>query len=610
MAFEKILETDTLNQGRIKINNNYDAVGDQVSQLSESIVEISDDIYIDFKLTQNQMLEGKYYSNLSVGVPLKTTNDTGSYYTEAVDVSKYVGRYLHFSFKKINNGSRAFGFLDKNNIIRELFFEKSNLFVFNETTGLYEGNLLISYPRFFFSYSKVADEISITSRNMKKDVSDTRYVSTDGLDSNDGTLENPFKTVNRALLDGASKIAVFGGIYEQQIDLIYAKNKNITISAYNPAEKVIFTESERVLVTKANLSTGRKKTYFADTSKTLETGNKWIYQDGVADETTLISDADRHPLQRGYKHRCFDTKIEKCNSTDLTSALDEIESSESYKWFKNSNTIYFSSPKVVSSENPICFSCGKELFLNASRDINLNLIGIETKYLIINLDETGNSKAIDCKSSNNYGDGCFTYDKSIGVEFIRCEATRCCNNNNGDGFNGHGDNVGDAFAKQVTASLIECWSHDNRDDGYSDHERSEVTIYGGLYEYNGKGGVTPSYGSHCVCSNVYARNNYVGFYYTGETATAEGGKYGQMICYGCVSENNADNPVYGSGKGFAVDGANNKMICVDCKSIGNHFGFASTNATSRAELIDCGSKNDTTAKYGNNFTIKNTNVIS
>lgn len=39
MAFEKINADDTLNQGRIKINNNYDAVSAQVSQLSESITE-------------------------------------------------------------------------------------------------------------------------------------------------------------------------------------------------------------------------------------------------------------------------------------------------------------------------------------------------------------------------------------------------------------------------------------------------------------------------------------------------------------------------------------------------------------------------------------------
>lgn len=39
MAFEKINADDTLNQGRIKINNIFDAVKDQVSQFSESIKE-------------------------------------------------------------------------------------------------------------------------------------------------------------------------------------------------------------------------------------------------------------------------------------------------------------------------------------------------------------------------------------------------------------------------------------------------------------------------------------------------------------------------------------------------------------------------------------------
>lgn len=42
MTIEKILETDTLNQGRVKINNILDGVKSQTSQLSESITDIWD----------------------------------------------------------------------------------------------------------------------------------------------------------------------------------------------------------------------------------------------------------------------------------------------------------------------------------------------------------------------------------------------------------------------------------------------------------------------------------------------------------------------------------------------------------------------------------------
>ena len=216
-------------------------------------------------------------------------------------------------------------------------------------------------------------------------------------------------------------------------------------------------------------------------------------------------------------------------------------------------------------------------------------------------------KAVDCKCTNVFGWGAFTYNRSVGVEMIRCEAARCFNGTNGDGFNADASNNGDYLAKQYTDTLIECWSHDNADDGWSCHRRSETTIIGGLYEYNGKAGITPSYGNHCTCHDVYSRYNHCGFYYTGEVEQAEAGKYGQLLCYNCVAEkNNAD----GNKAGFAVSGAGNSLRLVNCKSIGNINGYRTVNASNEIILIDCGYRGSGNITYGpGTITIQNTTLV-
>ena len=106
----------------------------------------------------------------------------------------------------------------------------------------------------------------------------------------------------------------------------------------------------------------------------------------------------------------------------------------------------------------------------------------------------------------------FVWDNSIGVELIRCEASNVfTGEGNGDGFNAHSSypTPDQPEAKHV-ATMIDCWSHDNADDGYSDHERCETTIIGGLFEYNVKAGLTPAYGCHDTIQNAYCRNNVYG----------------------------------------------------------------------------------------------------
>ena len=509
------------------------------------------------------------------------------------------GRYTGFCKTADGVTNKNYGFSEKNN------------FVYDEENQHYVMEIPIYTRYLYISLENRARPVRIEIVSESSVYAGrSAYVSVTGSDENgDGSNLMPFATVSKALSAGFEDIVVKGGVYRQRITIDEnSRNhdgKRASISPADPDGRVIFVDPDAVIATDETHVSG--KVYSATTDKMFADGNVWISQDGVQDASTLISDAERHPLERGMEYRCEDTKIERCAATTLSDALTEIESADTYKWYAESGKLYFSRPQAITEVNPLCGSFGNSL-LNGfvSRARTIELIGIESKYMAINVDGMSRATLKDCKSTNVYGDGAFTYNQCASAEFVRCEAARCYKGTNGDGFNAHSSKTGNAFSKQTTALFVDCWSHDNCDDGYSDHERSETTIIGGLYEYNGKAGVTPSYGSHCTCYNVISRRNYSGFYCAGTADEAEGGKYTQMVCMGCVSENNVRG---GSKIGFRLTGAGNSAMLIGCKSIGHSVGYSSEDGT-KMRLVDCGSLNDATVKSGSGIVIENTTLVS
>ncbi|MDD7521646.1 MAG: hypothetical protein PUK26_06145, partial [Lachnoclostridium sp.] len=433
------------------------------------------------------------------------------------------------------------------------------------------------------------------------------YVSTDGDDNNDGsTSSNPKKTINNCLENGSNLILVKSGIYFQNIDLSKSKHNNICIRGIEENNKVEFYSPEASVIKDATILDSHTKVYCAaidNSSFSFNGNNKWLYQDGVNDIGTLITDSERLPQQRGYTHRCDSTKIVLCESTTVLDAIQEIESSSSFKWYYDSdeNKLYFSSPVKVTEQNPIIYPKGK-FIKNPKRDYHLEIENIHVKYQIFNINNVY-ATIKNCSAKYVFGDA-FNYMNSI-VSFIRCEAACAVSGATGDGFNGHATKEGDPFSKTCVCSLYDCWSHDNNDDGYSDHERAETVLYGGLFEYNGKAGVTPSYGSHCSCFNVYSRKNYSGFLCVGAASAEEGGKYSQMLCYNCVS---VDNTRGGMKKGFGVSGQGNKAYLFNCYSINDKTAYyADSNAN--MEINNCYVNNATTKKEGN-VTVINAEIVS
>lgn len=319
-----------------------------------------------------------------------------------------------------------------------------------------------------------------------------------------------------------------------------------------------------------------------------------LFQHEVFDESTLIPDNERHPLQRGKTYRCDSTKITRVTS------LDAVKTSEGYTFFYDTDAqmLYVKIKEGTTlAANPVYIPGGSGISGNDG-SVAFEMVNIECWYGSISLRFCHGGRAIDCAAKYAFGGGAWSWEAAIGVELIRCEATRAFSGSStGDGFNAHSTTTDPALAKHTVATMIDCWSHDNNDDGYSDHERCETTIIGGLFEYNVKAGLTPAFGCHDTIYNAYCRkqvNN--GIALVGSATAAEGGRGSQIFVIGCICENNTNN-YYVSGDKSGKDENFGKFV--NCISLnGSKYGYlCGTNA--RIELNNCTDSGSPTAKSGN-----------
>lgn len=342
------------------------------------------------------------------------------------------------------------------------------------------------------------------------------------------------------------------------------------------------------------LVAGTTNVYQTPLSSFPDTDHFQLFQHEVFDESTLIPDNERHPLQRGKTYRCDSTKITRVTS------LDAVKTSEGYTFFYDTDAqmLYVKIKEGTTlAANPVYIPGGSGISGNDG-SVAFEMVNIECWYGSISLRFCHGGRAIDCAAKYAFGGGAWSWEAAIGVELIRCEAARAFSGSStGDGFNAHSTTTSPALAKHTVATMIDCWSHDNNDDGYSDHERCETTIIGGLFEYNVKAGLTPAFGSQDTIYNAYCRkqvNN--GIALVGSATAAEGGRGSQIFVIGCICENNTNN-YYVSGDKSGKDENFGKFV--NCISLnGSKYGYlCGTNA--RIELNNCTDSGSPTAKSGN-----------
>ena len=454
----------------------------------------------------------------------------------------------------------------------------------------------------FFSYSTYGK--AYIDAVMPKTV----YVSAAGSDANTGADANhPVLTISHALDIGAVRVLMAGGNYSEQIDIAKAKRGRVSIEALDPASSPVIYAPGCVVAETESAVSGYTKVYSAATEHEFPSTTSKVFLDGVPDAATAIDDDDRHPLQRGNFYRCGDTMLSRCAATGLNDALAEIEASDGYKWFYNSGTIYFSRPQTVTSEHPLMTGLfDAPLFKNSgTRACSISMSGLVIKYAQVNLNNFSGAAMTDCRVTGGCGGG-ILYNNALSVTLERCDVSHAYSGTLGDGICATGSNTyGTAYG--TTAMIVDCWAHDNNDDGFSDHNGCESTIIGGLYEYNGKGGILPTGGGSCTCYNVESRYNAIGFEIAGtdQTSPVVSGRNGQqMTCFGCLADHNSQ---YGY---FVAGNMDMTMKLVGCRSTNNGVGYYGpyNSPTSDLIAIDCSSYGDTTAK-GTNVTVINTQMI-
>lgn len=328
-----------------------------------------------------------------------------------------------------------------------------------------------------------------------------------------------------------------------------------------------------------------------------------LFQHEVFDESTLIPDNERHPLQRGKTYRCDSTKITRVTS------LDAVKTSEGYTFFYDTDAqmLYVKIKEGTTlAANPVYIPGGSGISGNDG-SVAFEMVNIECWYGSISLSFCHGGRAIDCAAKYAFSGGAWSWNAAIGVELIRCEAARAFSGSStGDGFNAHSTTADPALAKHTVATMIDCWSHDNNDDGYSDHERCETTIIGGLFEYNVKAGLTPAFGCHDTIYNAYCRkqvNN--GIALVGGATAEEGGRGSQIFVIGCICENNTNNYYVSGDKSVADENFGKFVNCISLN--GSKYGYLCGN-NARIELNNCTDSGSPTAK-GGNIVVKNAALV-
>ena len=427
-----------------------------------------------------------------------------------------------------------------------------------------------------------------------------------GNDSNDGTSwNNAKKTFANALASADDDCTLF---FEGDT------NERLNIKT-NPNQKVLRIIGRDGV--RNRILGGTKLVDFQTTNTTgvykIETPNTSafssnyysIVQDNVIDTSTAISSYEAHPAQKGREYRLLSTPIpRKTSVANVTSSTVGFYHDGTNLYVKPASTDFTNHPIYCPTENGGIYGNDGSCLVEISN--------VEVWHSPLLITNCPNAKLTDCTCCFALGTGGIKYDDSVNVIIKRCEAAYTLNTSGyGDGINAHSSkyeslsgNTNDSKIKYVSAELIDCWCHDCSDDGWSDHSACEVIIRGGLYEYNHKGGVTPSSGGKCTCYDVMTRKNCRGFYYV-SSSTYQKEKTAYFYCENCISDTeDATRVSQGvtrlAGAGFSGDdkgvtqsgweGIRAKFV--NCKSLNNLIGFGAGKKT-KVNLIDCSTLNNT-----------------
>jgi hypothetical protein len=410
-------------------------------------------------------------------------------------------------------------------------YDKATKSYITNTEWITEDNDVIGNSKYLYRYmiaktddSAIALEetenvvVTIKNKNVQAQIDElfnrakdkVVYVSTNGSDSNDGSVNSAFKTIAHALTVG-NIILVSPGLYSENNIIVDGKD-NVVISASGSGSVYIDNSEELSLSAGADGLLRQAKT----------TNGSDILNTVFVKKTTPIEDTSS-TRSKGYNVTLWE------NKTKLKPLLtyDECLATKGSFTYDGTN-IYVNPTSGVSNakyrlvhtwSNCIKFSNCK----------NVKLVDIHCQYVRSSVCHIENCKNVDIEncsfSYSNIGEGLALIDCSGIVRNSNADYNR------NDGFNIHG---------KGTTNFYDCYASNNYDDGISHHDESDGVIRGGEFSYNGKGGVSsPTYGAKVDIYDIEAHHNNYGVY-----AVADSNANTTFKLHGCILYDNIEKDLY------------------------------------------------------------------
>lgn len=423
----------------------------------------------------------------------------------------------------------------------------------------------------------------------------TVYVSPTGLDTNTGTFDAPFLTMQKA----ASEVYPNGRVIMRGGDYI-GTSTGFNIAGFDYFEADAYKDEklrviQGTLLTSVTKTAGYTKVYQAALTSS---PYRYMFVHDVPDVNTLIPASERHPLQRGETYRLPSTKIVKVVS------VAAIEAATKPSWYYDdvNKIVYFSVPAGTDALTaqirlPMV---GNGLIYGGTGVESVKISNMTVMYGGLRNVDARNLARFEYSNIFSFGGrgaGIVKNDTLVSIgEFNRAAA------NNDDGLNGHRYELGGTQNAHKETSM---WTHDNGDDGESLHEYCIGEYNNILSEYNGDRGAAPAYGAHCTYNGFVFRKNGqeadrddgAGI---GVVGTSQEGVGTQAILYDGISDGNVTN--YRAGAEDA------QITAVNCHSFNAiEAGYAGDSGT--VTITNCGDSGSAVIKRGN-VVVKNTSIVS
>lgn len=371
------------------------------------------------------------------------------------------------------------------------------------------------------------DKIIVNGKETLKYIEEvTIYLDDEnGDDNNDGTVNFPFKTLEKALSVKPTTLIIKKGEYEGlssninwdiKIKSWYSQYNNESNPKY---KKPIIYFGKKLAPTLDNVS-GLLKTAYDSTS------DSTIYKVFVSKEMPIQTSSSRPSYYVTLWVSDVDDERNDIKLTPVLSLANCQNTNNSFYYdgidiYINDGTS-FTNKRYILSINDLV-STGLSFNTN-----NVTLDNISFRYAWGRNIQTSLNSLITCNLiARNCDFGNSSASDGISLDYSNSNLYNCnAYKNRNDGFNIH------SFG---TSHFYNCNGYYNEDDGISHHDGTTGYIEGGEWYNNGKGGISsPTYGSLINITGAYSHDNNQ----YGILVAADNPVNGNILISNCVLKNN------------------------------------------------------------------------